>query len=146
MWGEDSGISHTEGISIIKGVLATVEDFIQDPGRTLSTTQDFFGSELPKSKGLDIIMKDPIDKGLFLAMRETCLMGVCNVLKRQYSKYFQIDINEQLQRETETAHLHNIDAGQVMGMFRATKDKAPNATLCFIPCRICAKVLSYLDG
>ena len=44
-------------------------------------------------------------------------------MERQYKKYFECEITEQLRKETESARSHNIDAEEIMGMFSATKKK-----------------------
>ena len=70
--GADSGVTYTEGIGIIKYVLAKVEDTLHDPGLTLSTTHDFFGGELPKTRDVEVLQVEAVDKNLFLEMMEAC--------------------------------------------------------------------------
>lgn len=147
--GAASEISHFEGLVMVKEALDRLEVFSQDPQQILSVTHDIFGAELSRSPDLEALLVEPVDRDLFLSMMEGCINAVHNVLTRQYQRYFNMDVNDQLKKETESARLHNIDAEQVMGMFSALKDKAPNATLCFISCKIRAqknKVLDYLDG
>ena len=70
-------------------------------------------------------------------------------MERQYKKYFECEITEQLRKETESAWSHNIDAEEIMGMFSATKKKSPNATLCYISCKMRAlknRTFKYLDN
>ena len=70
-------------------------------------------------------------------------------MERQYKKYFECEITEQLRKETESARSHNIDAEEIMGMFSATKKKSPNATLCYISCNMRAlknRTFKYLDN
>jgi len=50
------------------------------------------------------------------------------VIERQYARYFGMDITEELKKQTESARSHNIDSEEVMGMFAAAQQKAPNAT------------------
>ena len=79
---------------------------------------------------------------------KACLEGIIEV-ERQYKKYFECEITEQLRKETESARSHNIDAEEIMGMFSATKKKSPNATLCYISCKMRAlknRTLKYLDN
>ncbi|KAK2151295.1 hypothetical protein LSH36_368g05017 [Paralvinella palmiformis] len=50
---------------------------------------------------------------------------------------------------TESARCHNIDAEQIMGMFSAAKNNAPNATLNYLSSKIQAQrngVVDYLDS
>ena len=70
-------------------------------------------------------------------------------MERQYTKYFECEITEQLRKETESARSHNIDAEEIMGMFSATKKKSPNATLCYFSCKMRAlknRTFKYLDN
>lgn len=60
-----------------------------------------------------------------------------------------MDISDELQKQTESARLHNIDAEEVMGMFSAGKERANNATIGFLSARMRARknsVVSYLDS
>ena len=62
---------------------------------------------------------------------KACLEEIIEVLERQYEKYFECEITEQLRKETESARSHHIDAEEIMGMFSATKKKSPYVTLCY---------------
>ncbi|KAL5481691.1 hypothetical protein EMCRGX_G021924 [Ephydatia muelleri] len=103
--------------------------------------------------GVDTTLKNlrepPLDEEQFRDMIKGCLEGIIEVLERQYKKYFECEITEQLRKETESARSHNIDAEEIMGMFSATKKKSPNATLCYISCKMRAlknRTLKYLDN
>ena len=68
---------------------------------------------------------------------------------KNYDRYFHLDITEELKRQTESARSHNIDSEEVMGMFSAAQQRAPNATLHFLSSRIHSKknfVTVYLDS
>ena len=85
----------------------------------------------------------------FVSMMERSLSAIIAVLERQYKRYFNIDMTDQLRKETQSARCHKIDAKELMGMFSAAKEHAPNATLCYLSSRIRAqknKVVDYLDG
>ena len=74
---------------------------------------DFFGNLL--NEGVDTTLKnfgEPAkDEEQFSDMMKACLEGIIEVLvQRQYKKYFECDITEQLRKETESARSHNIDA------------------------------------
>ena len=88
------------------------------------------------------------DQHLFDRMMKSALLSVITVLERQYSRYFAINLSDVLRKETESARCHNIDAEDVMGMFSATLNHAPNATLSFLSARIRAqknKVVDFID-
>jgi hypothetical protein len=82
-------------------------------------------------------------------MISACLAIVITVLERQYKRYFDMDLTEQLRKETETARSHNIDAEEIMGMFSAAQQRAPNANLCYLSSRMRAKknrAVEYVDA
>ena len=65
----------------------------------------------------------------FVSMVERSLSAIIAVLERQYKRYFDIDLTDQLRKETQSARCHYIDPEELMGMFSAAKEHAPNATL-----------------
>ena len=71
----------------------------------------------------------PKDESVFGEMMEACLGAVNGVMEKQCERYFEMELYEKLQDETKTAHLHNIDAEEMMGMFSVMQAKAPNATI-----------------
>ena len=85
---------------------------------------------------LQKLREPPLDEEQFRDMMKACLEGIIEVLERQYKKYFECEITEQLRKDTD-----NIDAEINMGMFSATKRKSPNATLCNISCKM--RALKY---
>ena len=68
------------------------------------------------------------------------MTAIATVLERQYKKCFAIVITELLAKETRSAHSHNIDAGEVMGMFSALKKKVPNGTICSLASNMIAVI------
>ena len=122
----------------------------QNPGSVLTTQKDFFGHQLQDTdETLVKLRQTPADEKMFKTMMKECLSAIVVVLERQYKRYFSVDVTEQLRKETESARSHNIDAEEVMGMFSAAKDHAPNATLCYLSSRIRAqknRVTNYLDS
>ena len=68
-------------------------------------------------------------------MLKARLSAAYQVLERQYKKYFANDLTETLKEETLSTRYHNIDAEEIMDMFLAAKQRAPNATLCFFALR-----------
>ena len=56
-----------------------------------------------------------------------------------------MELSGELRLETATARLHNFDAEQVIGMLNAARDRAPNATFCFISSKIRAIKNSVTD-
>ena len=65
-----------------------------------------------------------LDREQLAVMLITVLAAVIDVLQRQYSRYFSLDITDKLRKETESARANNIDAEEIMGMFSAA---APNS-------------------
>ena len=94
----------------------------------------FFGTKLDPEKDvvLNKLQVEPKDGMMFRQMMKLCLGAVICVLERQYQKYFESDLSAKLRSETETAHSHNIDAEEIMGMFSALQKRASNATICYL--------------
>ncbi len=65
-------------------------------------------------------------------MLKASLSAAHQVLERQYKKYFAKDLTETLKEETLSARCHNVDAEEIMGMFSAAKQRAPNAISLFL--------------
>ena len=118
----------------------------------LSCTTDFFGNVLHKpliDTTLQKLQQPPKDETLFSRLMKVCLQSAVGVLERQYKKYFECNVTEKLRAETKSARSHNIDAEELMGMFSAAQKKAPNATLCFLPCKMRAqknRTVEFLDA
>ena len=147
---EESEIDHVQGISIVQDVLSAVRKATEDPLALLTCTCDFFGKQLDGDHDptLASLQVQPLDSEIFKVMMLVCLKSVISVLERQYKHYFEMDITDQLSRETESARSHNIDSEEVMGMFSANKQRAKNPTVHFLTARIRARkncVVAYLD-
>ena len=104
----------------------------------LTHCTDFFGNNIIEQTGaqgktLEKLREPPENEPMFRTMMTACLQSAIDVLE---SQYFECDITEKLKAETRSARSHNIDAEEVMGMFSAVKKKSPNATLCFISCKM----------
>ena len=142
-------ISHVDGIEIVKGVLPVLKDICTRPETLLSTSKDVFGNELDSNSTLTSLKQQPKNIELFSKMIVGCLHAIIQVVEHQYSKYFQMNLTEELRKETATARSHNIDAEELMGMFSILKQKAPNATICYLSCRMRAiknRTVDYLDS
>ena len=140
-------INHIDGIGVVRDVLVSLQEMLQDPAKILTATTDFFGAEIVVD-GTLLKLRSLPPHPEFSAMMKSCLQAVINVLERQYSKYFALDITNKLREETASARSHNIDAEEIMGMFSAAQQKSPNATLCFLSSRMRAcknKTVAYLD-
>ena len=122
---------------------------IAQPLNVLHTTNDFFGNSLPSSdETFQKLREKPVQESLFITMMTECLTTIVTVLQRQYERYFNMDISEQL-KEMESARTHNIDAEEIMGMFSAAKDHAPNATLYYLSSRMRSQknnTVGYIDS
>ena len=147
---KDDQFSHVDGILVVKQVIEVIKEFAEHPLNTLTTATDFFGNVLPTEDHVRLSLQSPTDdRDSFIKFMSTSLLAVVSVLERQYSRYFQLDLSEQLQKETESARCHNIDAENIMGMFSAAKAHAPNATMDFLSSRIRAQknnVVDFLDS
>ena len=138
------------GIVIIKRVLDTVDRCLKNPLKILSRQQNFFDEKFDKK---DLVWKAliefcPKDDNM-KKMISVCLTAISEAINRQYKKYYSMKLTGQMEFETESARLHNMDAEEMMGMFSAAQKFAPNATLCYLSSRVCARknnVINYLNG
>jgi len=144
-------IDHVEGIQVIKQLVQKLKDLKETPVDLLCCATDFFGNNLDKENSTLLKLREPPkDITLYSSMMTACLQAVTDVLERQYKKYFTGDweISERLRLETKSARSHNMDAEEVIGMFSAAKQKAVNATICFLSCKMRAqknRTIDYLD-
>jgi len=88
---------------------------------------------------------------MFTQMMESYLRAVISVLERQCQQYFvnTWTVTEKLKQETTSARSHNMDAEELMGMFSALRKKPPNATICYLSCKMRAQkynTVYYLDS
>lgn len=144
-----SQIDHIHGISVVRCVLSAVKDASDDPLSLLTTECDLFGRQLEDNSTLASLRAQPLDCQLFKDMMAVSLKSVITVLERQYKCYFEMDIDDKLRKETESARSHNIDSEEMMGMFSSAQERAKNATVYFLAARIRARknrVVAYLDG
>ena len=88
------------------------------------------------------------DRAQLNIMLKAAMTAVVQVFERQYVKYFTMDATDKLRAEVESACAHNIDAEEIMVMFSAAQQQAPNTTLYFLLCRMRAiknRTVDYLD-
>lgn len=141
-------INHVDGIGVVSNVITSLKEMVKKPLNILSTTTDFFGADIIVTSRLTKLRSVPSNP-LFSPMMTACLQATIVVLERQYSKYFALDITEKLREETASARSHNIDSEEIMGMFSAAQKKSPNATLCYLSCKMRAcknKTVAYIDN
>lgn len=129
--------------------LSSLKEAQQDPIGVLTLDTDFFGDTLDKCDStLARLLEFPSDKDSFVSVMSVCLSATAAVRERQYKRYLELFVTDELRKETETARPHNIDSEEIMGMFSAAKHRAPNATLCFLSSRMRAQkkhLVEYLD-
>ncbi len=137
--GADDQTDYIKGIEIIKETVQKLKDQLHSPAEFLTRTTDLFGNQLNASdKILEKLQQPPKDTIMFTQIMESCLRAVILVLERQYQQYFTDTwtVTEKLKQETTSARSHNMDAEELMGMFSALKKKAPNATICYLSCKM----------
>ena len=147
----ESGISHVEGIGVVKAAIAALKEQLKEPRTVLSATHDLLGGTLDVEgdTALQKLLQQPADLESFCDMMTAVMSVTVTVLERQYKKYFEINLTAKLAEETKSARSHNIDAEEIMGMFSSLKTKSPNATICFLSAKMRAvknrTVNDYLD-
>ena len=107
---------------------------------------DFFDNALDADTDhiLGKLQQQPCDVNQFQEMVKACLSSVIQLLERQYARYFRLGITEELKKQTESARSHNIDSEEVMGMFSAAQQRAPNATLDFLSSKNCVTFMTIV--
>jgi hypothetical protein len=128
--------------------LKEITDCKSNPAALFCRKMDFFGTTLVPNILQAITTLCPIDEEL-VKMTSACLNAVEEVLNRQYKRYFTLSITAALKNETASARLHNIDSEELMGMFSDAKGRCPNATLCYLSCKLRSKknrTIDYLDN
>ncbi|XP_014674001.1 PREDICTED: uncharacterized protein LOC106814216 [Priapulus caudatus] len=145
----ENSISHMDGVEIVKNVLSSLRDIASAPLNILQQTRDFFGGELKDDDlTLNKLMIQPPKTEMFSVMLAACLKSIIEVIERQYHRYFEMDVTEQLREQTQSARCHNIDSEEIMGMFSAGKERAKHANLDFLVARMRGrknKVVEWLD-
>lgn len=139
-----------EGISVVKRVVCALEDQLKDPDGLLRRKTDLFGKDLESADlTLKALQEHREGDPNFQQMVKACIESILDLLKRQYTKYFENDLKSTLEEESKSTRLNNIDCEDLMGMFSAAKDRAPNSTLCYLSSKIRAqknKTMGYLDS
>ena len=144
----ESKLTHIQGIDEVKKVITCLEEARDSPLSVLTTKSDFFGNSINDDVFDAIVSFCPHDSVL-MKMISVCIAAVLNVLNRQYARYLELDITEDLRRQTASARLHNMDAEAVMGMISAEKHRSPNVTVCFLSSKMRAiknKTVACLDS
>ena len=137
---EEQEVNYVEGISVVKRVICALEDQLKDPDGLLRKKTDFFGKDLESSDlTLNALQQHREGDQHFQQMVKACIETIIDLLKRQYKKYFESDLKSTLEEESKSTRLNNIDCEELMGMFSAAQDRAPNSTLCYLSSKIRAQ-------
>lgn len=134
-------VDHVEGILIVKNLVQRLKVQKDSPMDLLACETDFFGNHLDSvvDNTLRKLREPPKDESLFKAMMEACFQATIEVLERQYKKYFEVEITDQLRAETKSARSHNMDAEEIVAMFSAAQKKTSNATICYLSSKMRAQ-------
>ncbi|KAK0046931.1 Protein bric-a-brac 2 [Biomphalaria pfeifferi] len=141
--------SHLGAITVIKEVLAQINQCLNNPFSIFTRNLDFFGEILDVNDPiLEVLLLCPQDKEVE-NMIKASLSSIAETINRQYKRYLCMNVSELMSTQTESARLHNMDSEEVIGMFSAAKKKAPNATMCYMSSRIRSlknRTVAYLDS
>jgi len=145
----ETEINFVEGIRVVEKVSANIKVAANSPQRLLTESVDLFGDPLIVDATMSALRNGVArEDANFSVVMKCCLIGIIDVIDRQYAKYSSWDLDLKLQQETKSARSHNIDAEEIMGMFPAAKKRSPNATLCYLSCRLRAtknRTVAFLD-
>ena len=146
----ETDISFVEGIRVVRKVMEELKFAADSPECLLEADVDFFGNPLVADATMAALREGVArDSTIYVNMMRSCLTAIIDVINHQYKKYFSWDLHETLEEETKSARSHNIDAEEMVGMFSAAKQRSPNATLCYLSCRLRAKkngTVAFLDS
>jgi len=130
----ETEINFVEGIRVVEKVLANIKVAANSPERLLTKSVDLFGDPLVVDATMSALLNGVArEDANFSVMMKCCLMGITDVIDRQYAKYSSWDLDLKLEQETKSARSHNIDAEEVMGMFSAARSVP--LTQHFVICR-----------
>ncbi|XP_055896517.1 uncharacterized protein LOC129928088 [Biomphalaria glabrata] len=142
-------VSHLGAVTVIKEVLAQVDQCLSNPFSIFTRNLDFFGEILDVNDPiLEVLLLCPQDKEVE-NMIKASLSSIAETINRQYKRYLSMNVSDLMSTQTESARLHNMDSEEVIGMFSAAKKKAPNATMCYMSSRIRSlknRTVAYLDS
>ena len=103
----DTDISHVDGINTVKELVETLKQMRQNSFLIISLTKEIFQQDLALNSVVKLKALPSYPR--FPAMMKSCLQTVVDVLQRHYAKYFSLDIDEKLRKDTASVRLHNID-------------------------------------
>ena len=106
-----------------------------EPLELPSQETDFSGNRLHEKEGdkvLRTLMMPPRDEQLFITMMKNCLDANFAVVEKQFAKYFRSTVTEEIVKVTKSARCHNIDAEEVMGMYRQQRTSPPMLPSAFL--------------
>ena len=128
----DNPLTHIGAYRAVLEAISNIEHMIGN--LNLDTLdQDIFGNRLEKhQKVWDISESDlPKTNSTVKGMLEESLC----VLKRQYEPYMAMDL-EKVEEVTQSTRVHNMDAEEMVGLFSAAQNRAPNATMLYLSSKI----------
>ena len=111
-------LNHIDGIGIAQNVLSTIRDCSEDLlvfDRELDFFVDPFDEDDEALQVLRVCPADPVQ--LIGSMFVSGLEAIIMVLERQFARYFVMDLDDVLRKETESARARNINADEVVGLF-----------------------------
>nr|XP_047140973.1 uncharacterized protein LOC124816023 [Hydra vulgaris] len=129
------GLDYLSGIQVIKNVCNALVESSAEALSLIHRKTDFFGGDLNDPVFQSLIGFCPRTDEMRDALA-SCLNAVISVINRQYERQFTMTLTDQLKSQTLSARSHNIDCEELVGMFSAAKQKAPNATLCYLSSKI----------
>jgi len=107
-----SEIQHIEGKQVVKDIIGRLKEALNDTRALVLAKENFFGEEMAGDDTLTRLQQLPVDPQF--EMMRGCIKAIIQVLERQYSKYFDINVTEKLKEETESARSHNMDAEEFL--------------------------------
>ena len=115
----DKQLHHMDAFEKVQECSRKVEALAAEDVIQLDTiTHDFFGAPLDHSDNASV-WKDDVDADKFSHMFKAVLGATIEVITKQYQRYHDMEVSDEMKRKLASATMHNIDSEEVMGMFSA---------------------------
>ena len=131
----DTSLTHMEAYQLVLDAMDHLKTMIAafDVDRL---TCDVFGNAIEKHTAIWKLDAAEKANGSIIVMK--MLEKTLDVLERQYLPYTKLNL-EEAAKDTRATPTHNMGAEEIVGLFSAAQDRAPNATILFLNSKIKAR-------
>ena len=131
----DTSLTHMEAYQLVLDAMDQLKTMIA-AFDVDSLTCDVFGNGIEKHTAIWKLYAAEKANGNLIVMK--MLEKTLDVLERQYLPYTKFNL-EEAAKDTRATPTHNMGAEEIVGLFSAAQDRAPNATILFLNSKIKAR-------